>query len=141
MAARRHSLEVQTACTVLRAVQTISGQESAQTAERFSTATCSRSKRHTAQLARRPKRAVPLQSTLSMLARKPKARRITSSEPGTVDGGEGRGIPLGGHDDRPPTGYRSLNDVDIESADNEDAALFWEDEDPADRRKDPLRKP
>lgn len=24
---------------------------------------------------------------------------------GTVDGGEGRGVPLGGRDERPPTGY------------------------------------
>ncbi len=60
---------------------------------------------------------------------------------GTVDGGEGRGVPLGGHDDRPPTGYRSTGDEAIEPQDAEDRDLLWEDGDPADRRRDPLRKP
>jgi hypothetical protein len=52
---------------------------------------------------------------------------------GQADGGAGRGIPLGGHDDRPPTGYL---DTDV---DDRDFGLE-EDEDPADRRKDPLRR-
>ena len=56
---------------------------------------------------------------------------------GTVDGGEGRGVPLGGHDERPPTGYRS----DEDELDVEDRDYLWEEGDPADRRKDPLRKP
>jgi hypothetical protein len=51
---------------------------------------------------------------------------------GTVDGGEGRGVPLGGHDERPPTGYRSEDD---------DIDLGWdEDDDGRERRRDPLRK-
>ena len=57
---------------------------------------------------------------------------------GTVDGGEGRGVPLGGHDERPPTGYRELDD---ELKDLVDRDFGWEDGDPADRRRDPLRKP
>ena len=65
-------------------------------------------------------------------------RKQTEPEVGTVDGGEGRGVPLGGHDERPPTGYRSLDDEDIEVTDRD---LLWEDGDPADRRRDPLRKP
>jgi hypothetical protein len=56
---------------------------------------------------------------------------------GSVDGGEGRGIPLGGADERPPTGYRELDD---ERAEIMDRDLGWEDGDPADRRKDPLRQ-
>ena len=59
---------------------------------------------------------------------------------GTVDGGEGRGVPLGGHDERPPTGYRADTDEDGE-VDVEDRDFLWEEGDPADRRKDPLRKP
>lgn len=58
---------------------------------------------------------------------------------GTVDGGEGRGVPLGGHDERPPTGYR--RDEDDGAYDVEDRDFLWEEGDPADRRKDPLRKP
>lgn len=54
---------------------------------------------------------------------------------GRVDGGAGRGVPLGGRDDRPPTGYR---DTEVELEDT-DFGLN-EDEDPADRRKDPLRR-
>lgn len=54
---------------------------------------------------------------------------------GTVDGGEGRGVPLGGRDDRPPTGYRGEDD------EFDDDDFLWEEGDPADRRKDPLRKP
>ena len=55
---------------------------------------------------------------------------------GTVDGGEGRGVPLGGHDERPPTGYRNEDD-DLEL----DPALTDEEDDGRDRRRDPLRKP
>ena len=72
-----------------------------------------------------------------MFGRKTKRESAT----GTVDGGEGRGVPLGGHDDRPPTGYRSTDDEVIEPQDVEDRDLLWEDGDPADRRRDPLRKP
>ena len=53
---------------------------------------------------------------------------------GTVDGGEGRGVPLGGHDDRPPTGYRNEDD-DL------DPPYDIEEDEVADRRRDPLRKP
>lgn len=60
---------------------------------------------------------------------------------GTVDGGEGRGVPLGGHDERPPTGYRPTDEDDIEPLDDAtDRDYLWEDGDPADRRKDPLRR-
>ena len=57
---------------------------------------------------------------------------------GTVDGGEGRGVPLDGHDERPPTGYR---DVDDDLTELSDRDFFWEEGDPADRRKDPLCRP
>jgi hypothetical protein len=62
---------------------------------------------------------------------------------GAVDGGAGRGGPLGGHDERPPTGYRFDPDDDIVVSDEEraDRDFLWEEGDPADRRKDPLRKP
>lgn len=62
---------------------------------------------------------------------------------GTVDGGEGRGVPLGGHDERPPTGYRSEDedDTEVDTHDRDDRDFLWEEGDPADRRKDPLRKP
>lgn len=52
----------------------------------------------------------------------------------SLDGGEGRGVPLGGRDDRPPTGYRNSDD------DWEERDYGWDDGDPADRRKDPLRR-
>lgn len=58
---------------------------------------------------------------------------------GSVDGGEGRGVPLGGHDDRPPTGYQDAED-ELPIAPSSDLE-FPEDEDPADRRRDPLRRP
>lgn len=62
---------------------------------------------------------------------------------GTVDGGEGRGVPLGGRDERPPTGYRSVDDEDfaVADTDQDDRDFLWEEGDPADRRKDPLRRP
>jgi hypothetical protein len=64
-------------------------------------------------------------------------RKRRDESVGDVDGGEGRGVPLGGRDDRPPTGYRSELDNDREFSDLE----LWEDGDPIDRRRDPLRKP
>ena len=64
---------------------------------------------------------------------------------GTVDGGEGRGVPLGGHDERPPTGYRRIDDDEEElpvvDPEPDDRDFGWEEGDPADRRRDPLRKP
>lgn len=60
------------------------------------------------------------------------------STAGKVDGGEGRGVPLGGRDDRPPTGYREVED-DLKELTDRD--FFWEEGDPADRRRDPMRKP
>lgn len=69
-----------------------------------------------------------------------KKKRDAAAPDGTVDGGEGRGVPLGGHDERPPTGYRSGDDEE-EIVDVEDPDFLWEEGDPADRRKDPLRKP
>jgi hypothetical protein len=79
-----------------------------------------------------------LQVIPDMFGRKKKGDEDPSSD-GTVDGGEGRGVPLGGHDERPPTGYRSNEDDD--AIDLEDRDFLWEEGDPADRRKDPLRKP
>lgn len=69
-----------------------------------------------------------------------KKKQTTGDEPpvGPVDGGEGRGVPLGGHDERPPTGYRSDDEDEL---DVEDRDYLWEEGDPADRRRDPLRKP
>jgi len=61
-------------------------------------------------------------------------RRRKSS--GQVDGGAGRGVPLGGHDERPPTGYLP---EDAPRPEPEDRDFGWEEEDPADRRRDPLR--
>lgn len=75
-----------------------------------------------------------------------KKKTADTSDTGTVDGGEGRGVPLGGRDERPPTGYRSNADLDFDiekdaGGGEEDPDHFWEDGDPADRRRDPLRKP
>ncbi len=64
------------------------------------------------------------------LRRKPKI--------GNVDGGEGSGVPLGGRDDRPPTGYLDV-EADADVQDRPDVELLWEEGDPADRRRDPLR--
>jgi hypothetical protein len=58
---------------------------------------------------------------------------------GKVDGGAGRGIPLGGRDERPPTGYREVED-DLKELSDRDFDLGWDEGDPADRRRDPLRK-
>lgn len=74
-------------------------------------------------------------------------KKQAAGKGGTVDGGEGRGIPLGGHDERPPTGYQQVDDDDAEydfvdrEVDPDDRDFGWEEGDPADRRKDPLRKP
>ena len=59
-------------------------------------------------------------------------RKTQRDDRGTVDGGQGRGIPLGGHDERPPTGYRQ---------DDDELDTGWDDDDDLDRRRDPLRKP
>ncbi len=59
-------------------------------------------------------------------------------ETGTIDGGEGSGVPLGGRDERPPTGYLTTDDEPVETDDRD---YGWEEGDPADRRKDPLRRP
>ena len=58
---------------------------------------------------------------------------------GSVDGGEGRGVPLGGRDEKPPAGYHSEDEDELQ--DYADRDLLWEEGDPADRRRDPLRKP
>ena len=65
--------------------------------------------------------------------------RKKKNDVGNVDGGEGRGIPLGGHDERPPTGYRNVIDEELDEPTDRD--YLWEEGDPADRRRDPLRKP
>ena len=59
---------------------------------------------------------------------------------GTVDGGEGRGLPLGGSDEPSPTGYREAED-ELKELTDRDFDPGWDDGDPADRRRDPLRKP
>jgi hypothetical protein len=61
---------------------------------------------------------------------------------GAVDGGEGRGVPLGGADRIPPTGYQSIDEDEIEASDRDRDAedLLWDDGDAADRRRDPLRR-
>ena len=58
-----------------------------------------------------------------MIGRK---KRPTAPD-GTVDGGEGRGVPLGGHDERPPTGYRSETDDEFEVTGEEhnDSLMFF----------------
>ncbi len=57
-----------------------------------------------------------------------------SKNRGAVDGGEGRGIPLDGHDELPPTGYRAEDEDDL------DLLGLEEDDDGRERRRDPLRK-
>lgn len=63
---------------------------------------------------------------------------------GSVDGGEGRGVPLGGHDQRPPTGYNFDNDDDdydvMDSNEIDDSDFGAEEEGGPDRRRDPLRR-
>ena len=65
---------------------------------------------------------------------------------GTVDGGEGRGVPLGGRDSRPPTGYNGENDLEDDEMMINDSpslddfeAVVDDDVAPGDRRRDPLR--
>ena len=61
---------------------------------------------------------------------------------GGLDGGPGRGVPLGGHDERQPSGYDATDDdQDLEFENPDREPFLWEEGDPADRRKDPLRKP
>ena len=55
---------------------------------------------------------------------------------GALDGGEGRGVPIGGSDEKLPDGYRSNDEDDVEVLDRD---YLWEEGDPADRRRDPLR--
>lgn len=74
-------------------------------------------------------------------------RKTSQGRTGAVDGGAGRGVRLGGSDDRPPTGYRKLDAVDEDEvstvtdplADYDDFADFG-DSHPDDRRRDPLRR-
>ena len=73
--------------------------------------------------------------------------RRNASATGTVDGGEGRGIRLGGSDRRPPTGYRSIEPFDDDEVlINDDSLSAYDDfadESDAqseDRRRDPLRR-
>lgn len=74
-----------------------------------------------------------MQPSLCMFGRQNKST-------GKVDGGAGRGVPLGGRDERPPTGYREVED-DLKELSDRDFEIDWEEGDPADRRRDPLRKP
>ncbi|HEX9981905.1 MAG TPA: hypothetical protein VGF69_01455 [Thermoanaerobaculia bacterium] len=55
---------------------------------------------------------------------------------GSIDGDEGRGVRMGGRDNRPPTGY--LN----QEAGELDEFLLGDDDDAdaSERRRDPLRK-
>lgn len=69
-------------------------------------------------------------------------RRTTKRGIGTVDGGEGRGVPLGGRDTQRPTGYNFMEDdawiEDLEEFSDRD---FGSDGDGGpDRRRDPLRR-
>lgn len=65
-------------------------------------------------------------------------RTRIEEETGAIDGGEGSGVPLGGRDELPSTGYRSMDEEPVEADDRD---YGWEEGDPADRRKDPLRRP
>ena len=59
---------------------------------------------------------------------------------GAVDGGEGRGVPLDERDERPPTGISEADD-DLKELTDRDFDPGWDDGDPADRLRDPLRRP
>jgi hypothetical protein len=49
---------------------------------------------------------------------------------------------MGGSDTKRPGGYDSADDDhDLEVDNGEGSGFLWEDEDPADRRRDPLRRP
>ena len=73
--------------------------------------------------------------------------RNRDSATGAVDGGAGRGVRLGGTDDRPPTGYRKSDELEEPEigtttdplADYDDFADPG-DTHPDDRRRDPLRR-
>ena len=76
-------------------------------------------------------------------------RRQTDEQLGRLDGGEGRGLRLGGSDTGSrPTGYRRKDDpFDDEPAldpsianDKEPLIEDGEDDNPGDRRRDPLRR-
>ena len=69
-----------------------------------------------------------------MFGKKRRSKLGPDVEAETIDGGEGRGIPLGGQDDRPPTGYNNATNFD-----SDDVEHLWEDGVPSDRRRDPLR--
>lgn len=64
-----------------------------------------------------------------------------------VDGGEGRGVRLGGRDSRPATGYNNVDDIeddetqinDSPSLEDFEAIAEGDDIAPGDRRRDPLR--
>jgi hypothetical protein len=70
-------------------------------------------------------------------------RRTTKSGIGSVDGGAGRGVPLGGRDTRRPTGYNFMEDdgwiEDLEEFSDRDFA-GGDGEGGPDRRRDPLRR-
>jgi hypothetical protein len=72
-------------------------------------------------------------------------RRASKQHSGTgsLDGGQGRGVPMGSSgDERRPSGYDALDDEQGLEVENDDREPFlWEDGDPADRRRDPMRKP
>jgi hypothetical protein len=68
--------------------------------------------------------------------------RKTTSGTGAVDGGAGRGVPLGGRDERRPTGYNWLEDdgwLD-DLAEFSDRDFSQDDDGGPDRRRDPLRQ-
>ena len=70
-------------------------------------------------------------------------RKAKQGARGSVDGGEGRGVPLGGQDNRPPTGYNSLDDdtwiEDLREFSDRDFGGEEEGGGP-ERRRDPLRR-
>jgi len=59
---------------------------------------------------------------------------------GSVDGSEDRDVPSGGRDDQPPTRFQEADD-ELKDLDDRDFDPGWDDGDPADRRRDPLRRP
>ncbi|HEU4522787.1 MAG TPA: hypothetical protein VFT12_12340 [Thermoanaerobaculia bacterium] len=74
--------------------------------------------------------------------------RKRSDATGSLDGGEGRGVRLGGSDKRPPTGYRNtdlIDDDEVISTSDDPLADYEDfadpgDSHPDDRRRDPLRR-
>jgi hypothetical protein len=69
-------------------------------------------------------------------------RKANSGGIGAVDGGKGRGVPLGGSDVRPPTGYNADNEDEwVEDLREFSDRDFGDEEDGGpDRRRDPLRR-